>query len=182
MTADVNDGVWSADSAERRRSGRRIGSDRCSILVWPLSCSTTSQSEPCVTNPLLDANASRRLRIRCAGRGNSCRAGCSRQAANAAPSRRFRLRQSRRACRSLRQHRQQTARSLPSSFANVSVRRGQGTLDIIIDGPSSAHPFLLKNPDRLVLDFNNAVMRPAVGNIAVHTRDVLRGPRGPLPG
>jgi type IV pilus assembly protein PilQ len=61
----------------------------------------------------------------------------------------------------------------PVAIRRVSVRRGQGTMDIVIEGPSSAHPFLLKNPDRLVLDFSNVVMRPSVRNIAVHTRDVL---------
>ena len=50
----------------------------------------------------------------------------------------------------------------PTTIRNVRVQRGQGTLDVIIEGPSSARPFLLKNPDRLVLDFNNAVLRSSV--------------------
>jgi type IV pilus assembly protein PilQ len=64
------------------------------------------------------------------------------------------------------------ATGAPVAIRSVSVRRGQGTLDVIIEGPSSAHPFLLKNPDRLVLDFNNAVVRPSVRSITVHTKDV----------
>ncbi len=32
---------------------------------------------------------------------------------------------------------------------------------------------MLKNPDRLVLDFSNAVLETSVRNIAVHTKDVL---------
>ena len=62
----------------------------------------------------------------------------------------------------------------PTTIRNVRVQRGQGTLDVIIEGPSSARPFLLKNPDRLVLDFNNAVLRSSVRNIPVHGRDVLQ--------
>ena len=62
----------------------------------------------------------------------------------------------------------------PTVIRNVSVRRGHDTLDVVVEGPSSANPYLLKNPDRLVLDFSNAVMRPGVRNIAVHTKDVLR--------
>ena len=63
----------------------------------------------------------------------------------------------------------------PAVIRSVSVRRGQDTLDVVVDGPSSAHPYLLTHPDRVVLDFNNAVMQPAVRKtIAVHTKDVLR--------
>ncbi|MGC2211244.1 MAG: type IV pilus secretin PilQ [Candidatus Korobacteraceae bacterium] len=62
----------------------------------------------------------------------------------------------------------------PTVIRNVSVRRGHDTLDVVVEGPSSANPYLLKNPDRLVLDFSNAVLRPGVRNIAVHTKDVLR--------
>ena len=66
------------------------------------------------------------------------------------------------------------SRLTPATIRNVRVQRGQGTLDVIIEGPNSARPFLLKNPDRLVLDFNNAVLRPSVRNIPVHGRDVLQ--------
>jgi type IV pilus secretin PilQ/predicted competence protein len=62
----------------------------------------------------------------------------------------------------------------PTVIRRVSVLRGHGTLDIIIEGPSAAQPFLLKNPDRLVLDFSNSVAQPSVKNIAVHTKDVLQ--------
>jgi type IV pilus assembly protein PilQ len=62
----------------------------------------------------------------------------------------------------------------PTIIRNVSVRRGHDTLEVIVDGPSSAQPYLLKNPDRLVLDFSNAVMRSSVRNIAVHTKDVMQ--------
>jgi len=62
----------------------------------------------------------------------------------------------------------------PATIRNVSVRQGQGTLDIVIDGPNSARSFLLKDPDRLVLDFSNAVLKPSVRNITVHTKDVLQ--------
>jgi type IV pilus secretin PilQ/predicted competence protein len=62
----------------------------------------------------------------------------------------------------------------PTVIRSISVQRGRGTLDITIEGPSSAQPFLLKNPDRLVLDFSNSVVRPSVRNIAVHTKDVLQ--------
>ena len=67
------------------------------------------------------------------------------------------------------------SRSLaPTTIRDVRVQRGQGTLDVIIEGPNSAQPFLLENPDRLVVDFNNAVVRTSVRNIAVHTKDVLQ--------
>jgi len=62
----------------------------------------------------------------------------------------------------------------PTVIRSVSVQRGRGTLDVIIDGPSAAQPFLLKNPDRLVLDFSNSVLQSSVKNIAVHTKDVLQ--------
>ncbi len=62
----------------------------------------------------------------------------------------------------------------PATIRNVSVHSGQGTLDITVEGSNSAHSFLLKNPDRLVLDFSNAVLNPSVRNIAVHTKDVLQ--------
>ncbi len=62
----------------------------------------------------------------------------------------------------------------PVTIRNISVQRGHGTLDVIIEGPNSAHPFLLTNPDRLVLDFSNVGLRPSVRNIAVHTKDVLQ--------
>ena len=67
-----------------------------------------------------------------------------------------------------------SSRLTPATIRNVRVQRGQGTLDVIIEGPNSARPFLLKNPDRLVLDFDNAVLRPSVRNIPVHGRDVLQ--------
>ncbi|PSH03973.1 MAG: hypothetical protein CXZ00_09160 [Acidobacteria bacterium] len=60
-----------------------------------------------------------------------------------------------------------------ATIRNISVQRGHGTLDIVIEGPSSASPFLLSNPDRLVLDFKNTVMASTVRNIAVRGRDVL---------
>jgi type IV pilus assembly protein PilQ len=62
----------------------------------------------------------------------------------------------------------------PMTIRSISVQPGHGTLDIVIEGPNNAHPFTLTNPDRLVLDFSNAVSRPSVRNIAVHTRDVLQ--------
>jgi type IV pilus secretin PilQ/predicted competence protein len=62
----------------------------------------------------------------------------------------------------------------PVTIRGVSVRTGKGSLDIVVEGPNSAHSFLLKNPDRLVLDFSNAVARPSVRNIAVHTKDVAQ--------
>jgi type IV pilus assembly protein PilQ len=64
--------------------------------------------------------------------------------------------------------------ALPATIRNVSVHPGQGTLDIVVDGPSSAHSFLLTNPDRLVVDFSNAELKPSVKNVAVHTKDVLQ--------
>ncbi len=61
-----------------------------------------------------------------------------------------------------------------ATIRNVSVHTGQGTLDITVEGSNSAHSFLLKNPDRLVLDFSNAVLQPSVKSITVHTKDVLQ--------
>jgi type IV pilus assembly protein PilQ len=60
----------------------------------------------------------------------------------------------------------------PIVIRSISVQHGHGTLDIVIEGPNAANPFLLKDPDRVVLDFKNAVVRPTVRNIAVHTKDV----------
>ena len=65
------------------------------------------------------------------------------------------------------------ASSAPAMIRNVSVSRGQGTLDILIEGPGSARPFLLKDPDRLVLDFPNTLLKASVKNIAVHTKEVF---------
>jgi type IV pilus assembly protein PilQ len=62
----------------------------------------------------------------------------------------------------------------PATIRNVSVRQGQGSMDVVIEGPNAARSFLLKDPDRLVLDFTNAVLKPSVKNIAVHTKDVLQ--------
>jgi type IV pilus assembly protein PilQ len=62
----------------------------------------------------------------------------------------------------------------PVVIRSVSVQRGQGTMDIVIEGPNDAQSFALKNPDRLVLDFGNAVVSPSVRNVAVHTKDVLQ--------
>jgi type IV pilus secretin PilQ/predicted competence protein len=69
---------------------------------------------------------------------------------------------------------QSPASATLTTIRAISVQRGHGTLDIVIEGPNAAQPFLLKNPDRLVVDFNNAVVRPSVRNIAVHTKDVLQ--------
>ena len=63
--------------------------------------------------------------------------------------------------------------SSPTTIRAISVQQGHGTLDIVIAGPSAAQPFMLKNPDRLVLDFSNAMLSSSVKNIAVHTKDVL---------
>ena len=53
----------------------------------------------------------------------------------------------------------------PTAIRNVSVRRGPDSLDVIIEGPSTAEPYLLKHPDRLVLDFTGArlAQHPAAG-------------------
>lgn len=64
---------------------------------------------------------------------------------------------------------------------NISVQHERGSLDIIIEGASSAHSFLLKNPYRLVLDFDNSVSRVAARKIAVHTNDVAQVRIGRLP-
>jgi type IV pilus assembly protein PilQ len=62
----------------------------------------------------------------------------------------------------------------PTIIRSVSVQRGTGTLDVVISGPSTAEPFLLTDPDRLVLDFKNTVVKSTVKNIAVNTKDVLQ--------
>jgi type IV pilus assembly protein PilQ len=64
--------------------------------------------------------------------------------------------------------------ALPAAIRNVSVLRGHGTMDVIIEGPSNApEPFLLRNPERLVLDFANTTVRSSVKNVAVKDKDVL---------
>ncbi len=58
---------------------------------------------------------------------------------------------------------------------SVSVQQEQNSFNITIAGPSSATPYRLKNPDRLVLDFANSVMQPSVKNVvAVNSKDVLQ--------
>ncbi len=63
--------------------------------------------------------------------------------------------------------------SAPATIRNVKVSHEPGALDVVIEGPSSAHSFLLKDPDRLVLDFSNTLLNPSVRNIAVRTKEVL---------
>ncbi len=64
--------------------------------------------------------------------------------------------------------------AVPAIIRSVSVQRGHGTMDIVIEGPSNTRePFLLTNPDRLVLDFDNTTVRPSVKNVAVQGKDVL---------
>jgi type IV pilus assembly protein PilQ len=64
--------------------------------------------------------------------------------------------------------------AIPAIIRSVSVQHGHGTLDVVIEGPSNApQPFLLSHPDRLVLDFDNTVVRASVKNVAVHGKDVL---------
>jgi type IV pilus assembly protein PilQ len=64
--------------------------------------------------------------------------------------------------------------AVPAVIRSVSVQRGHGTMDVVIEGPSNARaPFLLTNPDRLVLDFDNTTVRPSVKNVAVQGKDVL---------
>ncbi len=60
----------------------------------------------------------------------------------------------------------------PTTIRNISVQRGSGTLDVIIEGPNTASPFVLDNPDRLVIDFSNAVVKASVKNVPVHSKDV----------
>jgi type IV pilus assembly protein PilQ len=72
------------------------------------------------------------------------------------------------------QPRVMASKTAPAAIRNVSVRHGNGTLDVIIDGPSEARPFLLKQPDRLVLDFSNVVAKTAIKKIAVNSKDVLQ--------
>jgi len=65
--------------------------------------------------------------------------------------------------------------AMPAAIRNVSVLRGNGTMDVIIEGPSNApEPFLLRNPERLVLDFANTTVRSSVKNVAVKDKDVLK--------
>jgi type IV pilus secretin PilQ/predicted competence protein len=61
-----------------------------------------------------------------------------------------------------------------TTIRGLSVKPEQGALDIIIEGPSAASPYLLKHPERLVMDFRNATLQPSVKGIAVDTRDVLQ--------
>ncbi len=60
----------------------------------------------------------------------------------------------------------------PTTIRNISVQRGNGTLDVVIEGPNAASPFVLENPDRLVIDFSNAVVKASVRNVPVHSKDV----------
>ncbi|HVJ05533.1 MAG TPA: type IV pilus secretin PilQ [Candidatus Saccharimonadales bacterium] len=59
-----------------------------------------------------------------------------------------------------------------TTIRNISVQRGNGTLDVIIEGPTAASPFVLENPDRLVVDFSNAVVKASVKNVLVRSKDV----------
>jgi type IV pilus assembly protein PilQ len=68
-----------------------------------------------------------------------------------------------------------SARSaMPTIIRGISVQRGHGTMDVVIDGPSTVEAFVLSHPDRLVLDFTNTVVRPSVKNINVRSADVVR--------
>jgi type IV pilus assembly protein PilQ len=58
---------------------------------------------------------------------------------------------------------------------SVSVEKEQDAINVKIAGPSTATPYRLKNPDRLVLDFANSVMQPSVKNVVkVQSKDVLQ--------
>jgi type IV pilus assembly protein PilQ len=61
-----------------------------------------------------------------------------------------------------------------ATIRNVSVRRSDGSVDVIVDGPGEVHPFLLKQPDRLVLDFNSSAAKSAIKKIPVNSKDVLQ--------
>jgi type IV pilus assembly protein PilQ len=63
--------------------------------------------------------------------------------------------------------------AIPTVISSVSAHRGNGAVDVVVEGPNAAQLFVLTHPDRLVLDFNNAVVRSSVKNFAVQSNDVL---------
>ncbi|MDR3765179.1 MAG: type IV pilus secretin PilQ [Acidobacteriota bacterium] len=65
-----------------------------------------------------------------------------------------------------------SASGAPVVIEGISVVQGREGLEIVIRGPQTAAPFVLQNPDRLVMDFHNAVARPSLRKVSVQSKDV----------
>ena len=55
----------------------------------------------------------------------------------------------------------------------IGLEHTRNSVNITISGVTSAEPFLLTNPDRIVLDFNNTVVHQGVKGFPVKGKDVL---------
>jgi type IV pilus assembly protein PilQ len=67
---------------------------------------------------------------------------------------------------------------LPSNAPRTIIRaigleHTRDSVNITISGPASAEPFVLTNPDRIVVDFGNTVVHPGVKGFPVKGKDVL---------
>jgi len=67
---------------------------------------------------------------------------------------------------------------LPSNAPRTIIRaigleHTRNSVNITISGPASAEPFVLTNPDRIVVDFGNTVVHPGVKGFPVKGKDVL---------
>ena len=177
VTADVNDVSTGLQVLLTGGApGTTSGATSSASLFGPFPTPPAVKKGAVVTNPLLDLN-SRRLVSQSAAPAEVGAVGAQQVPAQPADTASRPVVQTEMfAPRPLAPLAAQPAVSnslTPVAIRRISVRRGQGTMDVIIDGPTSAHSFLLRNPDRLVLDINNAVVQPSVRNIAVHTKDVL---------
>jgi len=61
-----------------------------------------------------------------------------------------------------------------ATIHSISIQQQQDSVDVVVDGPSSAHAYRMNNPERLVVDFTNVVMDSSVRAVPVHTPDVVR--------
>jgi len=59
-----------------------------------------------------------------------------------------------------------------ASIVGVSAQPGPDGVDLSVVGAAHVHAFMLKNPYRLVMDFENAVLKTSVRKLAVSSPDV----------
>ena len=67
-----------------------------------------------------------------------------------------------------------TASDAPRTIIRaIGLEHTRNSVNITISGPASAEPFVLTNPDRIVVDFGNTVVHPGVKGFPVKGKDVL---------
>jgi type IV pilus assembly protein PilQ len=59
-----------------------------------------------------------------------------------------------------------------AALTGVSYRHGRGSIDVSVNGPGWVHAFLLRQPDRLVMDFENTVVKTPTRKLNVSAKEV----------